>query len=296
MKKKRILSAALALLLMASLPVTAFAAEWDIANGDITVNAGSDGQTVTQRTNVDIPDSAPVITGSSTTNTVTINADAGQTANVTLKEVNIDVSGTGTPGAAPGSAAVSTSGAGNVTIELDGENTVRSGNAHAGLEKKNDGELTITDADHDGSLNANGGHSGAGIGGGNEDSGSNITITGGEVTANGGKYGAGIGGGHQGSGSDIAITGGTTEAAGGDGSAGIGGGSFGSGSDITVSDDAQVKVQGGGKGHLNGYDVKPGAPIGNGGEFAGEGAEVAPDVSKLTPKGKIEYYAPPAWI
>ena len=325
MKTKRILSAALALLLVASLPVTAFAAEWNIADGDITVNAGSGGQTVTQGTNVDIPDDAPVITGSSTTSTVTITAAENQTANVTLKDVNIDVSGIA------GSAAVSTSGEGDVTIELEGKNTVKSGNDRAGLEKNNDGELTITDANNDsGSLDATGGAGGAGIGGGYHGSGSNITITGGSVTATGGVGGAGVGGGSGGSGSNITITGGSVTAMGGFGGAGIGGGSYGSGSnititggevnaqggdlgagigggtfkdgsDITVSGDAQVKVQGGKETEFGpNFITGTGAPIGNGGhwnpmtEEGVNGAEVAPDVSELSPEGKIEYYAPGA--
>ena len=110
MKGKKIVSTLLVLLLLASLPVSALAAEWDIGKGDITVNAGSGGQTVTQGSQVDVPDSAPVITGSSTENTLTINAEKDQTANVTLSDVNIDVS-------SEGKAAVSTNGEGNVSIE-----------------------------------------------------------------------------------------------------------------------------------------------------------------------------------
>ena len=91
MKKRKIVSTLLALLLLASLPVSALAAEWDISKGDITVNAGSGGQTVTQGSQVDVPDSAPVITGSSDEHSVTINAEKDQTANVTLSGVNIDV-------------------------------------------------------------------------------------------------------------------------------------------------------------------------------------------------------------
>ena len=91
MKGKKIVSTLLVLLLLASLPVSALAAEWDIGNGDITVNAGSGGQTVTQGSQVDVPDSAPVITGSSTENTVTIHADKDQPASVTLSGANIDV-------------------------------------------------------------------------------------------------------------------------------------------------------------------------------------------------------------
>ena len=275
MKKKRILSAALALLLVASLPVTAFAAEWNIADGDITVNAGSGGQTVTQGTNVDIPDDAPVIKGSSTTNTVTITAEKNQTAEVTLKDVNIDVSGTG-------QAAVSTGGDGDVTIELEGTNAVQSGSSRAGLEKNNTGSLTITDTDDDGSLTATGGYTAAGIGGGNRGDGSDITITGGEVTANGGEYAAGIGGGVGGDGSNITITGGEVTANGGEYAAGIGGGNVGDGSSITITG-GKVTANGGeyaagigggkhndllGGGDGSGITISGGDVTANGGEHA----------------------------
>ena len=107
-------------LIMALAMVPALAAEWDIDKGDITVNAGSGTQTVTQGGGAAIPDSAPVITGSSTENTLTINADNDKTAKVTLSGVNIDVSNSG-------KAAVSTGGDGDVIIELKGKNTVKSG-------------------------------------------------------------------------------------------------------------------------------------------------------------------------
>ena len=195
MKGKKILSTLLALLLLANLPVSALAAEWDIGNGDITVNAESGGQTVTQGSQVDVPDSAPVITGSSTENTVTINAEKDQTANVTLSGANIDVS-------SAVKAAVSTNGEGNVSIELDGENNLKSDWEHAGLEKNNDGKLTIADEDKDGKLTAEGGRYGAGIGGGCYGDGNNITVSGdaklkvqGGVEDDTDGAGAGIGGG-----------------------------------------------------------------------------------------------------
>ena len=247
MKKKKIVSTLLALLLFASLPVSALAAEWDIGNGDITVNAGSGGQTVTQGSQVDVPDSAPVITGSSTENTLTINAEKDKTANVTLSDVNIDVS-------SEGKAAVTTTGEGNVSIELNGDNTLKSGKGHAGLEKKNGGKLTIADEDKNGKLTAEGGKYGAGIGGGDQGAGSGITITGGEIKATGGQYGAGIGGG-KGDGSDITISGGEVNATGGTSGAGIGGGYNGNGSDITITD-----------GEVNATGGKYGAGIG-GGEY-----------------------------
>ena len=109
MKGRKIVSTLLALLLLASLPVSALAAEWDIGKGDITVNAGSGGQTVIQGGGAAVEDSAPVITGSSDEHSVTINAEKDQTASVTLSGANIDVS-------SAGKAAVSTTGEGNVNI------------------------------------------------------------------------------------------------------------------------------------------------------------------------------------
>ena len=147
MKGKKIVSTLLALLLLASLPVSALAAEWDIRKGDITVNAESGGQTVRQGGGAAVPDSAPVITGTSKENTLTINAESGQTASVTLSGVNIDVRD-------KGKAAVSTTGEGNVSIELNGGSTLRSGYEHAGLEKNNGGSLTIADEDKNGKLTA----------------------------------------------------------------------------------------------------------------------------------------------
>ena len=258
MKGKKIVSTLLVLLLLASLPVSAHAAVWDIGKGDITISAGSGGQTVTQGDGAAVEDSAPVITGSSTENTVTINAEKDQTSSVTLSGANIDVSN-------EGKAAVSTNGEGNVSIELDGENTLKSGYRHAGLEKNNGGGLTIADQDENGKLTATGGSDGAGIGGGFKGNGNNIVITGGEVNATSNGCGAGIGG---------------------------GGG--GDGSDITVSGAAKLKVQGG----VGDY-YGAGAGIGNGGScderaIPVTGAEVVPDTSGLTTNGSIEYYAPGA--
>ena len=320
MKGKKIVSTLLALLLLASLPVSAHAAVWDIGKGDITISVGSGGQTVTQGGGAAVNDSAPVITGSSTDNTLTINAEKDQTASVTLSGANIDVSG-------KGKAAVSTNGEGNASIELDGENTLKSATNHAGLEKNNGGSLTIADEDKNGKLTAEGGIYGAGIGGGYEGEGSNIAITGGEVEATGGiggagigggkngagssiaitggevkatggKYGAGVGGGLSGNGNHITITGGEVKATGGLNGAGIGGGLWGKGKDITISGDAQLKVQGG----VGDYFDGPGAGIGDGGSRPKEstggnpipGTEVEPDTSGLTTNGSIEYYAPGA--
>ena len=137
--------------------------------------------------------------------------------------------------ATSGKAALSVQGKGNVEIELDGKNELKSGYDRAGLEKNtSEGTLTLKDDNKDGSLKATGGDSGAGIGGGVNGSGENITINGGSVTATGGKWAAGIGGG-VGNGKNITINGGTVNATGTDGGAGIGGGDEGSGEDITIT-------------------------------------------------------------
>ena len=268
MKGKKIVSTLLALLLLASLPMSARAAEYDIGNGDITVNAGSGGQTVTQGSQVDIPDSAPVITGSSTENIVTIHAEKDQTANVTLSDVNIDMGGK------YDKAAVSTTGDGNVSIELNGDNKLRSGQDHAGLEKNNGGSLTIADEDKNGKLTAEGGLGGAGIGGGDHGNGDDIAITGGEVEATGGTSGAGIGGGNGGDGKYIKITGGKVDAKGGTEGAGIGGGRKGDGSDITIT---------GGEVTATGGDY--GAGIGGG--LEGDGRDIAISGGEVKAEGGL---------
>ena len=135
-------------------------------------------------------------------------------------------------------------GEGNVNLNVEGTNTVSSGSNYAGVEKANAGNLTIGSESGSGELTANGGEYGAGIGGGDAQSGNDITITGGEIIANGGGYGAGIGGGWYGNGSDITISGGEVTANGGRFAAGIGGGWSGNGSDITISG-GEVTANGG---------------------------------------------------
>ena len=267
MKGKKIVSTLLALLLLASLPVSAHAATWDIGKGDITVNAESGGQTVTQGGGAAVPDSAPVITGTSKENNVTINAEKDQTANVTLSGVNIDVRD-------KGKAAVSTTGEGNVSIELNGGSTLRSGYEHAGLEKNNGGSLTIADEDKNGKLTAWGGQQGAGIGGGSGKDGSNIFITGGGVNAIGGLAAAGIGGGLGGNGSNITISGGKVGATNGLNGAGIGGGQHGSGSNITISG-----------GEVNAIGGKNGAGIGGG--HTGDGSDIIISGGEVSASGGV---------
>ena len=271
MKMKQLTAGMIALVMSMSLPMTTYAADWYLEDGSVTVNADNSGQTVTQGSGSAVQDEAPVITqrdsSAETSSTITINTSDNATANVTISNVNINASNnTGSES----KAAVSTGGKGNVNIELDGTNTLKSSNWHAGLEKNNDGNLTITDENENGKLSATGSRYGAGIGGGNSGNGSNITITGGEVIATGGTNGAGVGGGVK-----------------------------KQGEKITVSGDATLKVQGGPADKWDGA----GAGIGNGGSHNGDydsesfisvnGAETEPDTSNLT-TGKIEYYAPGA--
>ena len=228
--------------MLTTLAAPAFAGTWYIEDGDITISAGESGNNVTQNNETTYGDTGTVITGKSDKNTVTIEANGeNDKVEVKLEDVNIDAS-------SRGEAAVSVTGKGDTNIELDGDNELKSGADHAGLEhNKTDtsGELTIQDKDKNGSLDATGGLHGAGIGGGNAQNGQ-VTITGGDITATAGSTagiyqtlggGAGIGGGDGGAGKggngDVEITGGTITATGVYG-AGIGGGRSADG-DVTIS-------------------------------------------------------------
>ena len=206
-------------------------------------------------------------------NIITVINNAATALKLTLRDVKIDVSDTGSYWV-EGKAALSVQGKGNVEIELDGNNELKSGVQRAGLEKNTStstGTLTLKDDKEagSGSLKATGGKYGAGIGGGNYGSGENITITGGRVNATGGWGSAGIGGGNYGrgnygSGKNITIKGGTVTAKGGDCGAGIGGGDggyggYGNGKNITITD-GTVTATGG----------RHGAGIGGGDSGIGE--------------------------
>ena len=220
--------------------IPAYAAQWDIADGNITVKAGdAEGTNRVTQGEKDVEDTNTVITGESKENTVTIDTSESN-VDVTFDDLKIDVSD-------KGEAAVRVEGNGDATIELDGKNELKSGGYNAGLEKDGheaEGTLTIKDdKGKDGSLTAEGGAGGgAGIGGGMESTGSNIKITGGTIEAVGGEGAAGIGGGVYGQGRDIEISGGKVSATGGDanenlhpsrpGAAGIGDGAGTEGREI----------------------------------------------------------------
>ena len=234
---------------------------------------------------------APAAPAAPTSVITLINNFANKVLNLTLKDVKIDVSNTGRENHA-GKAALSVQGEGNVEIELDGKNELKSGYYRAGLEKNTSaGTLTLKDDNKEagsGSLNAEGGALSAGIGGSyNGDSANNgtknIIITGGTVTATGGDGGAGIGGGNGGAAENITITGSTVTATGGSalgfGGAGIGGGGDGRNSDsngknITITG-STVTAKGG-----NGS-------AGIGGGVAGIGEAITITGSTVTATGGI---------
>ena len=220
------------------------------------------------------PAAAPAAPAAPTSVITLINNFANTVLNLTLRDVKIDVSDTGRENHA-GKAALSVQGKGNVEIELDGKNELKSGYYRAGLEKTSAGTLTLKDNKEagSGSLNAEGGALSAGIGGSYNDYSANngtknIIITGSTVTATGGDGGAGIGGGNGGAAENITITGSTVTATGGGsvlgfGGAGIGGGGDGrnsgsngknitiTGSTVTATGDRGGAGIGGGAGESN---------------------------------------------
>lgn len=283
----RVLSTAALMAMVSSIATAAFAAEYNVADGSVEIVAKDGVQSITQWEDKDSntcvkdgegkeirdrEDSKIVLTTKNkdtgetetTSNTVTITAEnKGDTANVTLKDVDIESSSKWSSDPAP----IEIKGNGNTNLELNGNNTVFSGNKdHAGIEKADaygTGTLTIkddvnddgtaktgTEADTTGKLLAGGYHMAAAIGGGSlsyrEDSlanTSNITITGGDITAVAGEdSAAAIGGGCDGTGKNIRIEGNAHVTALAQSGAGIGGGT-GGGNSITITDDAVVNAR-----------------------------------------------------
>ena len=307
------------------MPAVAMAERYNIANeGNIRIDASVDGDGKTIYTVNNVADNSQIViygtTDSIVEANVVINSGAGAKAVVVFDGLNIDKSGRNR------NAAVTTSGDGDVTIELDGNSSVKSGEERAGIQKENTGLLTIKDSSGTaGSLEVKGGACGAGIGGGNDGSASNIviesgkvtatggpsgagigggylgsgtiTIKGGEVTANGEDWGAGIGGGYQGSGT-VTVSGGTVTATGGLGGAGIGGGYQGSG-EVTINDEEVTATGGqGGAGIGGGYQrsgtitIKGGTVTATGGDCgAGIGGGLFSTGSTITISGSANVYA-----
>ena len=299
----RVLSTAALMAMVSSIATAAFAEEYDLNTGSVTVETKDDGITYVTQENTEINDHADTTgvtitsNGEETSNTITVNTADKQTTNVTLQDVNIKEDQWS------GGAAMTIKGKGDTEIELNGDNTLISGNHHAGLEKAGDvsqGSLTIKDdknnngsdkaKDEDGDIGtliAAGGYDGAGIGGRKKEEGeesdacastSDITITGGQIKAGSlietnkeypqtEQGGAGIGGatGH-GNAANITITGNAdVSAAGGYYAAGIGGGDYGNATNITISGNAKVAAAGSNSG---------GAGIGGGDYGVGENIRI----------------------
>lgn len=282
----------------------------NIADGDIEVSVSAEGvQTATQggQTYTGVF----VVTGTSTTSKLVIKGSSGTAAKVYLKDLHINVSS---------GAAVSVSA--DVDLYIEGSSVLQSGENCAGIQKEDDGQLTI---DGSGSLEATGGESGAGIGGASGKPGNNITINGGTITASGkagNGWGAGIGGGKGQGGSNITIRGGNVKAIPGAEAAGIGGGFKGNGTDISIEGGTVYAESGGGSGgtaaigggrvegngkniQITGGDItlkKAGADdIGIGGKgieipvadtFGGSLTYLDADGNKDTTKTNIEKYGP----
>lgn len=208
----------------------------NIADGNIEVSVNAEGvQTAKQGDQTYT--GVFVVTGTSTTSKLVIKGSSGTAAKVYLNDLHITVSS---------GAAVSVSG--DVDLYIEGSSVLQSGENCAGIQKEDDGQLTI---DGSGSLEATGGESGAGIGGASGKPGNNITINGGTITASGKAgygWGAGIGGGKGQGGSNITIRGGNVKAIPGAEAAGIGGGFKGNGTDISIEGGTVYAESGGGNG------------------------------------------------
>lgn len=253
----RVLSTAALMAMVSSIATAAFAEEYDLNKGSVTVETKDNGNTYVTQANTETTDhldtTGVTITsnGTQTSNTITVETAKDQTTNVTLQDVNIETKSSWNDS---GSAPIEIKGNGDTNLELNGNNIVLSGNKnHAGIEKADvngTGTLTIKDdVNDDGKLLAGGYEDSAGIGGGSYHDGksygntSNITITGGDITAVGGVYGAGIGGGSDEDASNIRIEGNAHVAAFSNSGAGIGSGYFSNGnSDITITDHATVEA------------------------------------------------------
>ena len=261
--------------MLTTLTAPAFAKEWYIEEGDITVRAGETEGTnkVSQGENPEVEDTNTVITNSdkdkASSNTVTIEAkDKDDKVEVTLKDVNIDTS-------SRSEAAVSVTGEGNTNIELDGDNALKSDIYSSGISSS--GSLTISGGEND-SLTAQGGSGADGI----YSSGS-LTISGGTVTANGGSGGGGDGGDGIWSSGGVTISGGSTVTAnGGDGKDDYGGDGIRSDSgDVTISGGTVKAAGGDSKDGYGGDGIRSGgvtisggtvnAAGGNGGKVGGYG-------------------------
>ena len=261
----RVLSTAALMAMVSSIATAAFAEEYDLNKGSVTVETKDNGNTYVTQANTETTDhldtTGVTITsgGEKTSNTITVETAENQTTNVTLENVHIQPDSEWSSDPAP----IEITGKGNTNLELNGNNIVLSGNSeHAAIEKAdkygtgtltikddvndNGSEKTGKDTDTTGKLLAGGFNNSAGIGGGGTgdtaDT-SKITITGGDITAVGGYYGAGVGSGNGGDASNIRIEGNAHVTAFADDGAAIGAG-YGGSSDVTITGHANVDAAG----------------------------------------------------
>ena len=226
--------------MLITLAAPAFAKEWYIEDGNITVKAGDTKGTnkVSQGESTDVPDTDTVITNrekNASSNTVTIETnDKNDKVEVTLKDVNIDTS-------SRNKAAVSVTGEGDTNIKLNGDNALKSDIYRSGI--YGSGSLTISGGEND-SLTAQGGSGANGI-----SSSGSLTISGGTVTANGDDGGRGIS-----SSGSVTISGGSTVTANGGSGTISGGDGIWSGGGVTISGGSTVTANGGNGGSLVGGD------------------------------------------
>ena len=228
--------------MLITLAAPAFAKEWYIEDGNITVKAGDTKGTnkVSQGESTDVPDTDTVITNrekNASSNTVTIETnDKNDKVEVTLKDVNIDTS-------SRNKAAVSVTGEGDTNIKLNGDNALKSDIYRSGIYGNGSGSLTISGGEND-SLTAQGGSGANGI-----SSSGSLTISGGTVTANGDDGGRGIS-----SSGSVTISGGSTVTANGGSGTISGGDGIWSGGGVTISGGSTVTANGGNGGSLVGGD------------------------------------------
>ena len=322
MKMRRLISAIIALLLVVNLSVTAFAAEWYLEDGDITVSAGDSGQTVSQGSSTDVADDAPVIkqrdSSKTTDSTITISTSDNATANVTIQDINIS---------STGDAIDVGSSSANITLEGDNKIFSESGSAlHV-----SDGDVTITgsgslkaeigdnednyndnakigsheDEDMSGKIHITGSATvtteddgedhfygdGAGIGSGyNGNMSGSITISGNaQVTAGSGWDGAGIGAGEsaydpqKGEMSGTITIGGNAKVT---AWSGIDGAGIGSGEDGDVS--GTIIIGGNARVTAGSDDESAGIGSGNDGSITSTGRIIIRDSAKVTAIGEDE--------
>ena len=254
-KLSKMLSVVLSLAMCASMAMPALAVTYDIDNGNVSIERGEDGTVISwqnSRENAST-DNQITITQSSQSSTNTVHVGENVKADITLKDVSLTGGTSFGDGDTKGKGAtIAIEKGSDVTIELDGENTLTASNGKAGLYVAQGASVTIKDDNGDGSLVATGSAvgttSGAGIGGNGKSDAGSITISGGDVTATGGSGAAGIGSSRNGSVEQIEVSGGDVTAIGGaNGGAGIGTGLGGTANQIEISG-GNVTANGGNEG------------------------------------------------